>query len=154
MLCNFAEYNKFRRLICTLGEGETPPMCPYQKYCHLSNAWENSPAMNKCTKRSNQYMDEKKNKNYYKKPEKVALESKAEEVLEVKNEVDEEIPVAKEEVFEEKEAIVEKKKNAIKGKVRCVFDNGDIAVNLDNGEFVMKYGYPNAKIGDILDFEI
>ena len=108
MLCDFAEYNKFRRLICTLGEGETPPMCPYQKYCHLSNAWENSPAMNKCTKRSNQYMDEKKNKNYYKKPEKVALESKAEEVLEVKNEVDEEIPVAKEEVFEEKEAIVEK----------------------------------------------
>lgn len=98
-------------------------------------------------------MDEKKNKNYYKKPEKVALESKAEEVLEVKNEVDEEIPVAKEEVFEEKEAIV-KEKNTIKGKVRCVFDNGDIAVNLDNGEFVMKYGYPNAKIGDILDFEI
>ena len=84
-------------------------------------------------------MDEKKNKNYYKKPEKVALE---------------EIPVAKEEVFEEKEVIVEKKKNTIKGKVRCVFDNGDIAVNLDNGEFVMKYGYPNAKIGDILDFEI
>ena len=27
-------------------------------------------------------------------------------------------------------------------------------LNLDNGEFVMKYGYPNAKIGDILDFEI
>ena len=99
-------------------------------------------------------MDEKKNKNYYKKPEKVALESKAEEVLEVKNEVDEEIPVAKEEVFEEKEAIVEKKKNTIKGKVRCVVDNGDIAVNLDNGEFVMKYGYTNEKIGDILDFEI
>ena len=44
--------------------------------------------------------------------------------------------------------------NTIKGKVRCVFDNGDIAVNLDNGEFVMKYGYPNVKIGDILDFEI
>lgn len=154
MLCDFAEYNKFRRLICTLGEGETPPMCPYQKYCHLSNAWENSPAMNKCTKRSNQYMDEKKNKNYYKKPEKVALESKAEEVLEVKNEVDEEVPVAKEEIFEEKEAIVKEKKNTIKGKVRCVFDNGDIAVNLDSGEFVMKYGYPNAKIGDILSFEI
>ena len=99
-------------------------------------------------------MHAKKNKNYYKKPEKVALASKAEEVVEVKNEVDEEIPVAKEEVFEEKEAIVEKKKNTIKGKVRRVFDNGDIAVNLDNGEFVMKYGYPNAKIGDILDFEI
>lgn len=99
-------------------------------------------------------MDEKKNKNYYKKPEKVALESKAEEVLEVKNEVDEEVPVAKEKIFEEKEVIVEGKKNTIKGKVRCVFDNGDIAVNLDNGEFVMKYGYPNAKIGDILSFEI
>lgn len=154
MLCDYAEYNKFRRLVCTLGGEETLPVCPYQKYCHLSNAWENSPAMNKCTKRSNQYMDEKKNKIYYKKPEKVALESKTEEVLKVKNEVDEEIPVAKEKIFEEKEAIVEENKNTIKGKVRCVFDNGDIAVNLDNGEFVMKYGYPNAKIGDILSFEI
>ena len=54
MLCDYAEYNKFRRLVCTLGEKETLPVCPYQKYCHLSCAWENSPAMNKCTKRSNQ----------------------------------------------------------------------------------------------------
>lgn len=29
MLCDYAEYNKFRRLVCTLGEKETLPVCPY-----------------------------------------------------------------------------------------------------------------------------
>lgn len=102
-------------------------------------------------------MDEKKNKNYYKKPEKVSFEPiESKKILEVKNEVEEETPAIeeiKEEVFEEK-PVIKETKNFIKGKVRCVYDNGDIAVNLDNGEFVMKRGYFNAKVGDILNFEI
>lgn len=102
-------------------------------------------------------MDEKKNKNYYKKPEKASFEStESKKILEVKSEIEEETPIIeeiKEEVFEE-EPVIKETKNFIKGKVRCAYDNGDIAVNLDNGEFVMKRGYFNAKVGDILSFEI
>lgn len=29
MLCDFAEYNKFRRLICTAESKKDSPLCPY-----------------------------------------------------------------------------------------------------------------------------
>ena len=64
-------------------------------------------------------MDEKKNKNYYKKPEKASFEStESKKILEVKSEIEEETPVIeefKEEVFEEK-PIIKEAKNFIKGK--------------------------------------
>ena len=109
-------------------------------------------------------MDEKKIKNFSKKSNVTSFESidvaedvKFEELPEVKNELEDVIPMKEENIFEEKVAVaevVEPKKNTIKGKVRCVHDNGDIAVNLDGGRFVMKRGYFNVKVGDILDFEI
>ena len=46
------------------------------------------------------------------------------------------------------------KAKTIKGKVLRTYDNGDIAVRLADGAFVTKYGYFDAKVGDILDFEI
>lgn len=156
MLCKFAEYNEFRRLVCTLGEKESPPLCPYQKYCHLSCSWENSAAMNKCTKRSEK-MDEKNNKSYYKKPnlssnkefeaKAVSLESTdaLEAVVEVKESPVEGVTIPVKESLKAK---------TIKGKVLRTYDNGDIAVRLADGAFVTKYGYFDAKVGDILDFEI
>lgn len=109
-------------------------------------------------------MDEKKIKNFSKKSNATSFESidvtedvKFEELPEVKNEFEDEIPAKEENIFEEKVAVAEvaeSKKNTIKGKVRCIHDNGDIAVNLDDGRFVMKRGYFNVKVGDILDFEI
>ena len=102
-------------------------------------------------------MDEKKNKSYYKKPnlsfnkesevEAVSLESAAalEAIVEVKESSVEEVAIPVKESLKAK---------AIKGKVLRAYDNGDIAVRLTDGAFVTKYGYFDAKVGDILDFEI
>lgn len=102
-------------------------------------------------------MDEKKNKNYYKKPDPsfnkesevkaISLESTdaLEAIVEVKESPVEEVAIPVEESLKVK---------TIKGKVLRTYDNGDIAVRLADGAFVTKYGYFDAKVGDILDFEI
>ena len=102
-------------------------------------------------------MDEKNNKSYYKKPnlssnkefeaKAVSLESTdaLEAVVEVKESPVEGVTIPVKESLKAK---------TIKGKVLRTYDNGDIAVRLADGAFGTKYGYFDAKVGDILDFEI
>ena len=53
MLCRNAEFNEFGRLICKIKKAgkETSQLCPYAKYCHQKMKWENSPSMDKCSKK-------------------------------------------------------------------------------------------------------
>ena len=147
MLCPNAEYNEFGRLVCAIKtdgvEKSTPQLCPYQKYCHFNCKWENSPAMDKCSKRR-KIMG---TKNYNKKEDNLLIEnSDMNDAIEMKDEVEIASPVVETSVTC---SIV---KNIMPVKVAFVAKYS-VRVETEDGRTFMVRGYTDRKVGDVIEIE-